>query len=876
MVNKRFGSLLSEGLSSVAHRQHKTIAAVKREITGLLVDAGFRLAHSTVSGWCQGFVPREPEQVVWLVRYCLNKGRVDRLWVESLLIQARYPERDALLKELFPAFFNATKQAVSGCADRSGATTHIDDSTLPLRPRAREQLVGREQLLSNLQQTLLHDEPVAVALYGLPGVGKTALAVQLSHNRAIREAYPDGILWAGVGPQPNLLAHLSRWGSLLGLTPAELSTCTTLEMMARLLRLAIGTRRLLLVIDDVWTIDESLAFQVGGPHCSYLLTTRFARIALHFAGTSALQVSELNEEEGLQLLTNLAPIAVAASPEQSRELVQAVGGLPLALTLLGNYLRGEAYSGQPRRLWEAFAHVRQRTTRLQFTLPLSPIVCQTNQQTRNSFSLSTSISTSYYALSPRARSLLLALAVFPAKPHSFSEEAALRVASASPKTLDALVDAGLLESCSPGRYTLHQTIADYARERGINSRAEERLIAYFTDFVQAHTVDYPALEQEITGIQTALRLARERGYIAAFVPGALALAPFLLSRGLYDTALSLLTTAREGAQKLEDILSQVKILLLLGTALKECGDYTRAETYARDGLALARHIGHDGHIAAFLHLLGLLSLKKGEYGQAETYAQEGLELAREGAEIKTLSYLLHLCGVIAKKRGEYTQSLIFLQEGLALARQIGDEERYAMFLLNLGTVVLNLGDSGQAQAYYQEGLSVAQTIGNRQLSCSFLSCLGVLANRQGEPVRSGAYHCEGLAIARAIGHREHASGFLQCLGVLAAQKGDFAQAQQHFQEALDLARTMGHRERVCAILMNLGMLALDLGDESSAEAHLLEGLAVARDMGHRPHICLFLSNLAECAISREITARQRNISNNRCCLLANFTIEDRR
>lgn len=700
MVNRQFGSLLSEGISSVAHRQHKTIVAVKREITRLLVDAGFRLADSTVSGWCQGFVPREPEQVAWLVRYCLNRGRVDRLWVESLLIQARYPERDMLLKELFPAPFDITKQTTREPVGRVAVMTRIDDPTLPLRQTAREQLVEREQLLNHLQQTLLLDESVTLALYGLPGVGKTALVVQLAHNKAIRERFSDGILWAGLGPQPDLLAHLSRWGCLLGLSAADLSTCMTLETMARMLRLTIGTRRILLVIDDAWTIDESLALQIGGPNCSYLLTTRFARIALHFAGTSALQVKELNEEEGLQLLANLAPLAVEAESEQARELVQAVGGLPLALTLLGNYLRGEAYSGQPRRLREAFAHVRERTTRLQLALPQSPLECQSAQQAHTRLSLSASISTSYYALSPRVRSLLLALAVFPAKPNSFSEEAALRVASASPKTLDALIDVGLLESSSPGRYTLHQAIADYARERGSNPRAEERLIVFFTDFVQAHTADYPALEQEISCIQAALRLAGEHGQIAAFVLGVLAFAPFLLSRGLYETALPLLTVANEGAQKLKDALSQMKISLLLGTALKEYGAYTEAETYARGGLVLACQINHAGQSAAFLHLLGILAAKRGEYGQAEMYAREGLALARESGEIKTLSYLLHLCGVIAKKRDEYPQSLAFLQEGLALACHSDDEERRAMFLLNLGTVVLNLGDSGQAQAYY--------------------------------------------------------------------------------------------------------------------------------------------------------------------------------
>ncbi|HEX3643609.1 MAG TPA: hypothetical protein VHV10_20160, partial [Ktedonobacteraceae bacterium] len=56
-----------------------------------------------------------------------------------------------------------------------------------------------------------------------------------------------------------------------------------------------------------------------------------------------------------------------------------------------------------------------------------------------------------------------ALAIFPPKPHSFSEEAALVISQQPRETLDELWDAGLLENWGSGRYTLHQIVATYAR-----------------------------------------------------------------------------------------------------------------------------------------------------------------------------------------------------------------------------------------------------------------------------------------------------------------------------------------------------------------------------------------------------------------------------
>jgi tetratricopeptide (TPR) repeat protein len=859
MENKQFGALLSEGLSSVARRQHKTIASVKRDVTGQLVDAGFRLTGSTISGWCQGIVPKDHRLVEFIARYCMSKGRVDRAWVESLLNQGRYPEREAFLKELYQVSRD-TPASQTPQEQSTPQPAHLDDPVLPTRPLAGKGLVGRQPLLGCLTGHLLSDDTSSVALYGLPGVGKTTLAVALAHRQEIRERFCDGILWANLGQQPNLAGQLGRWGSLLSLTAAELATCANIDELARVVRTAIGTRRLLIVIDDAWTTVDALACQVGGPHCAYLLTTRFAKIALHCAGSEAFGVHELTEEESVQLLSHLAPAAVAAQPELARELAQLVGGLPLALTLLGRYLQGEAYSGQQRRLLAAFEQVRQRAKRLQLAAPRSLLERQPNLPVGASLSLEVSIGTSYQALSPRARSLLLALAVFPPRPSSFSEEAAITVGAASPSILDAVIDAGLLESSGSDRYTLHQTIADFARLKGNNPKARERFVTFFLGYIATHATNYSALDREASNILAALEMAFEQRRKADLVQGVVELAPFLLARGLYEIAVSLLTRTHEVAQAPGDSTGQMKTLLLLGKALKDRGDYAQAASAAQKGVNLAREAASAESTAAFLQLLGVIASKRGEYAQAEAYALEGLAIARQVAHQGLISACLLWLGVVSKKRGEYAQSVAFLEEGLAAAQLAGDQERISMFLLNLGQVELNQGKPRQANVYYRQGLASAQAIGNRQLTCCFLMCLGLLANRQGELASAKAWFEEGLAIARTIGHREHTSGFLQCLGELAAQRGDFTEARSAYQEGLVLARAIEHRDYICDILTSLGELELDQGDEERAEPYLLEGLALAHAMQHRARLCQVLVNLARYSIRHgNVTQAERYI-----------------
>jgi hypothetical protein len=345
----------------------------------------------------------------------------------------------------------------------SVSTFPVYDPSIPQMLADTDGLVGRDELLDQLKKSLCAGKkPNATALHGLPGVGKTALARELVNDNDIRQHFYDGVLWVSLGRRPNLSGLLGRWGSLLGIAATEMARLSGEEDRARAVNDIIGTRRMLLVIDDAWKIDEALAFKVGGPNCAYMLTTRIPSVALHFANGGTLHVRELNEEDSLKLLTQFVPDIVSNEPGSARELVQYAGGLPLALTLMGKYLQSQVYSGQPRRLQVALERLRCAEERLQLSRQQAPLEHLTSSSTHNTLSLQDVIEPSVLRLGEEAQRVLSLLSAFPAKPHSFSEEAALAVSNARVELLDELIDAGLLESDGPERYMLHQTIVDYA------------------------------------------------------------------------------------------------------------------------------------------------------------------------------------------------------------------------------------------------------------------------------------------------------------------------------------------------------------------------------------------------------------------------------
>ncbi|MBX5458579.1 MAG: helix-turn-helix domain-containing protein [Thermogemmatispora sp.] len=502
------------------------------------------------------------------------------------------------------------------------------DPTMPPLPNEGRGLVGRETLLGELVSQLCAGR--SLALCGLPGVGKTALAVTLVHDPRVLARFEAGVLWAGLGPRPNVLEHLRRWEQLLGVpaTVGELS----LEARARALRAAIGQRSFVLVIDDVWELEAALAFKIGGPRSVLIATTRFPRLALAIAGEGARTIHELEGADGLALLAQWAPEAVAHDRRAALSLVEEVGGLPLALTLLGKYLQSQAHSGQPRRLQAALARLRSSHQRLHVSEMRSPLEQPPHLAWGTPLSLQSAIAVSDQQLDEQAREVLRALSVFPPKPNSFSEEAALAVAQAPPEALDALVDAGLLESSGAGRYLLHQTIADYASAHLRDTQAGERLVAYVTSLLERHGGDDAALELENRNIVAGLQYAFENGRHARFIRGVLAFAPFLRRRGFYDLARLYLQRAYQIAIWSSDAGTQVRLLLGLGEVTLRQGDLKAAGGYLREALVLAREGGQRREWRRVLRLLRYLAWRQGEAERAADYGRELTALREESGE----------------------------------------------------------------------------------------------------------------------------------------------------------------------------------------------------------------------------------------------------
>ena len=682
------------------------------------------VSEATVSRWLNNITnrPGTAETVIRIAGYLdLNQEQCEALLKAAGYTTSLVEHRDILAKKTTATAGDAVGFIDTMTAQQPQRFGDGTDAFLFRAPSGLEHaLVGREPLLQTLKQRLFSGENIA--LTGLPGAGKTALAVTLAHDTKVQEHFRDGVLWAklGVGADNTAIAaQLHRWARALSISTETFSH--SFDELMDAIQDAIGLRHMLLVVDDAWSAEAALNFKLGGPNSAHLLTTRQSKIALDFSIHGKIDVAELSMEDSLTLLTNLAPIVAETEPDAVHDLLETVGGLPLAVVLMGSYLNKEAESGQPRRMQVALEKLRMAEERLAHAEVQQTRDYHPSLVGRTRVSLEAVIAVSDESLPAPARRAFYALSLFPPKPNSFSERAALAVAQEPPaQTFDTLVDSRLLESGGAGRFMLHQVIADYARKQLTDEDARTHLISYFADYTEQHPEDYDRTMLEYDNVLMALTLARKSNN-----PG------------------------------------RIPLLMALSHMEGKRGNYDQLDQYAEEGLVLARALGEPERICRMLLKLNATAVIRGLYDKADIYAQEGLALARQAGEHEIEARLLDNVGVAIASQG-YTyddrkkleQARVHWQEGLALSRRMQYRERICNFAGNLGALEIELGEYEQAHQHLQEALREAQHLDDPWLMNGALLYQGELHLRQQQIEQAAEQFEAALALSQEKGFEE--------------------------------------------------------------------------------------------------------------------------
>lgn len=726
---------------------------------------------------------------------------------------------------------------------------------------------GREDLLAILHQRLSAAEQSAgflqlYALYGLGGIGKTQLALEYVHR--YYQEYSSAF-WITAEQVESITTGLLRIAEDLQLP--ELRAADQQEVVAAVQRWLATHRRWLLILDnleDVQTLQNCLPWLQQGVT---LVTTRRPILG---TVVQNIELLPLSEEEGLLfLLRRVRLLASGATSDQlaffarnspgeytvARELVVAMGGLPLALDQAGAYVEET-----PCRLAEYLALYRTRRAALLGRRGGGFIDHPTSVATTFSLSFKKVEQASNVAAN------LLRWCAF-LDPESIAEEIFLlqtevedgcAIATDAFVWHEALREAAayslLKRNVQEQTLSLHRLVQAVLREEMSQEQQEQwqrrsikRLNALFP--TEASQQIWPQCERLLPHILICAATIPDHVMDPDWADLLRKAADYLRERGRYEQAAALF---RRALHINEQILGfehpQVALSLnKLANTLFDQGKYSEAKPLYQCALRIweqALGVEHPD-VARALNNLALLSCKQGQYTEAEPLSQRALSIWEQnlGPEHSMVGYSLNVLGNIAFELGKYVEAESLCLRTLRIWEQtLGSEHSMVGYSLhNLAEVYMACERYAEAEWLHRRILRIwEQTMGPEHPDIAFpLEGLANLSRLRGEHQQAE------LLYQRACTLREQALGVehpdvarsLNGLATLYCEQGQYEQAESLSRRALAIQEKHLYPQHpeTAKTLAALARLYRQQGNREQARAFLQRACTILEQRLGRAH-----------------------------------------
>jgi DNA-binding SARP family transcriptional activator/Tfp pilus assembly protein PilF len=640
-----------------------------------------------------------------------------------------------------------------------------------------------------------------IVVEGMPGIGKTALAVKLANELA--DDFPDACVHLHLHahdprrPAAPPAAALSELLQAVGVTAKRIPP--DLADRARLWREVMKGRRALILLDDAADSRQVRPLLPGSPECRVIITSRRRLSGLD--GARHYRLGVLPADDAAALFRRIAGPEAAVN-----DAVRLCGGLPFAIRLAATRLR----DAQVPSIGVLAAELRG---------PHEDIADLQDPALAATFELS------YRDLSPNQRRVFRRLGLSPATELTTPEVAVLAdiPPGEAERSLAEFLENYLVEEISPGRFQLHDLVRQYALARANREdsavdrrRAAGRTLDFYlrkADLADRTIYPYHAR----TGITSA------SGSTAGFDDEEAAGAWLTTERGNLFDLVQYAADHEFNSQAIDFAKSVARFF-------DSESQWEKAEVIQRRALKIGLNLDIPEAVAQIRLDLSVVQWRTGQIHTALANAAEARDISHRARDAMREALALDQIGLVHWSSSDYREALAYFGEALDIHRDIGDSHGKAECLNHLGMCLAQTGRHHEALETFQRALDICQAIGDVRAEATTLSNFAHTFLALG--YHHDAHDClrKSWEIYRSLPGRRNKAILMNNFGDVARYRFQLNSALKSYREALSEFSASHDRFNESNALNNIGLTLSDMEKYNEALIHHKMAMSIAEEI----------------------------------------------
>lgn len=628
-----------------------------------LADEGFPYEDSTISRWKQGKrIPKHRSIMLGMLRMFIKHHGITSIDQANELMMAA--EMPPLSKE---------EETEFACS--------IHYKTPFSVPQKIPQFVERGEFRKTITWHLLEKKRALV--YGMPGSGKTALAIHTAHF--LRERFSDGILWFRFDVR-KIDSTFDDIGKTYG---EDVTKIQDMKAKGTYVQKIIARKNALFVFDNVENFKPLEQWFLSSERVAFAVLMTAVHPTLESKHIPKVKIGSFAYQEARKLSCDiLGESYVSIKSKQIEQLHKMVGYSPLGTSILLNQVKE-----RPKDV-NKFCKLFQEGS-----MDLSTFRYDDKNLIR-------SLGLSYKLLSGSQKELFVRLGAFHGV--DFDNHAVGFVQGISVKKADAavqkLMNLSLVERSTDTRFRLHPFVKAFARHLS-DPVVYRKLAQYYCVFLEKRprgdSQYYPIVELELENILGVMDVCSREGWHRELIAIWDYFGMFLWDTGRWSLVEKYGLRVLDSCDAVGDMQARVMCLVREIAWLSFWrGDTEKAYDYMLETIGLAEGLDDDILRATAYHRYGVVLEERKEYDEAEKMLLRALDpLKNAKMHMETADTLISLADVYQGQE-RFKKAIEFYRKALKYGKKVKEHSAEAIAYYHMAETYLKMEEYTKAKKFF--------------------------------------------------------------------------------------------------------------------------------------------------------------------------------